>query len=111
MASNEGIMYKHFWSITKERKDNLIEKFSEELPALRGKVGASQEEVSSSIGISRQTYSAYENHSRPIPWSVFLALLFYFDYIPSTHNIIRRLGVFPDEIDQFRHSGSLSQSE
>lgn len=104
MASKARITYKHFWNFTKEQKDNLIEKFTIELPALRGKVGASQEEVASSIGISRQTYSAYENHSRPIPWSVFLALLFYFDCIPSTHYIIRRLGLFPNELDQCRHS-------
>ena len=109
MASNGRITYKHFWNFTKEHKDNLIEKFTVELPALRGKIGASQEEVASSIGISRQTYSAYENHSRPIPWSVFLALLFYFDYIPSTHYLIRRLGLFPDELDQCRYSETPSQ--
>lgn len=104
MASNGRITYKHYWLFTKEYKDNLVEKFTIELPALRGKVGASQEEVASSIGISRQTYSAYENHSRAIPWNIFLALLFYFDYIPSTHYIIRQLGLFPDEFDQCRNS-------
>ena len=41
------------------------------------KVGASQEEIASAVGISRQTYSAYENRTRPIPWSLYLALLFY----------------------------------
>lgn len=68
-----------------------------ELPALRGKVGASQEEIASAVGISRQTYSAYENRTRPIPWSLYLALLFYFDYIPSTHYMIRQLELFPNE--------------
>ena len=111
MASNGKINYKHFWNFTKEQKANLIEKFTIELPALRGKIGASQEEVASSIGISRQTYSAYENHSRPIPWSVFLALLFYFDYIPSTHYIIRRLGLFPDELDQCRNAETVFQGK
>lgn len=106
MASNGRITYKHFWAFTKEYKDTLVEKFMIELPALRGKVGASQEEIASSIGISRQTYSTYENHSRPIPWSIFLALLFYFDCIPSTHYIIRQLGLFPDELDQCRNSGT-----
>lgn len=106
MASNERTTYKQFWSFAKEDKDKLAEKFTIELPALRGKAGASQEEVASSIGISRQTYSAYENQSKPLPWNTFLALLFYFDYNPSTHYTIRQLGVFPNELDQCRAPGN-----
>ena len=63
-------------------------------------LGASQEEIASAVGISRQTYSAYENRTRPIPWSLYLALLFYFDYIPSTHYMIRQLELFPNELDE-----------
>lgn len=77
--------YKQFWNFSKDEKENLATQLAIELPALRGKVGASQEEIASAVGISRQTYSAYENRTRPIPWSLYLALLFYFDYIPSTH--------------------------
>lgn len=29
-----------------------------------------------------------------------LALLFYFDYIPSTHYMIRQLELFPNELDE-----------
>lgn len=83
--------YKQFWNFSKDEKENLATQLAIELPALRGKVGASQEEIASAVGISRQTYSAYENRTRPIPWSLYLALLFYFDYIPSTHYMIRQL--------------------
>ena len=83
--------YKQFWNFSKDEKENLATQLAIELPALRGKVGASQEEIASAVGISRQTYSAYENRTRPIPWSLYLALLFYFDYIPSTHYMIRSL--------------------
>lgn len=38
--------------------------------------------------------------TRPIPWSLYLALLFYFDYIPSTHYMIRQLELFPNELDE-----------
>lgn len=78
--------YKQFWNFSKDEKENLATQLAIELPALRGKVG-----------ISRQTYSAYENRTRPIPWSLYLALLFYFDYIPSTHYMIRQLELFPNE--------------
>ena len=89
--------YKQFWNFSKDEKENLATQLAIELPALRGKVGASQEEIASAVGISRQTYSAYENRTRPIPWSLYLALLFYFDYIPSTHYMIRQLELFPNE--------------
>lgn len=92
--------YKQFWNFSKEEKESLATRLAVELPALRGKVGASQEEIASTVGISRQTYSAYENRTRPIPWSLYLALLFYFDYIPSTHYMIRQLELFPNELDE-----------
>ena len=92
--------YKQFWNFSKDEKENLATQLAIELPALRGKVGASQEEIASAVGISRQTYSAYENRTRPIPWSLYLALLFYFDYIPSTHYMIRQLELFPNELDE-----------
>ena len=81
--------YKQFWNFSKDEKENLATQLAIELPALRGKVGASQEEIASAVGISRQTYSAYENRTRPIPWSLYLALLFYFDY--SEFSISRTL--------------------
>lgn len=65
--------YKQFWNFSKDEKENLATQLAIELPALRGKVGASQEEIASAVGISRQTYSAYENRTRPIPWSLYLA--------------------------------------
>lgn len=102
MNSNKRDTYTQYWNFSKEDKENLIERFTIELPALRGKVGASQEDVASAVGISRQTYNTYENRSRPISWSIFLALLFYFDSIPSTHYLIRQLELFPSEIDQCR---------
>lgn len=99
-----GVMYstKEYTQeeISKDEKENLATQLAIELPALRGKVGASQEEIASAVGISRQTYSAYENRTRPIPWSLYLALLFYFDYIPSTHYMIRQLELFPNELDE-----------
>lgn len=92
--------YKQFWQFSRDEKENLANRLANELPALRGKLGASQEDISSAVGVSRQTYSAYENRTRSIPWSMFLALLFYFDYIPCTHYMIRQLELFPNEFDE-----------
>lgn len=42
------------------RKEELIDKLSEDLLILRTKTSMSQEEIANAIGISRQTYSAIE---------------------------------------------------
>lgn len=91
---------KQFWHFNSEQKEVMIKKLVVELPILRAKVGVSQEDIANTIGVSRQTYGAYEKGDRSIPWSVYLALLFYFDYIPSTHRLIRVLGLFPVEFDE-----------
>lgn len=44
--------YKQFWNFSKDEKENLATQLAIELPALRGKVGASQEEIASAVGIS-----------------------------------------------------------
>ena len=41
-------------------REKLIDLLMDELPVLRAKIGLSQDELSSIIGVSRQTYSAIE---------------------------------------------------
>lgn len=41
--------YKQFWNFSKDEKENLATQLAIELPALRGKVGASQEEIASAV--------------------------------------------------------------
>ncbi len=96
--SKENIEY--FWHFNNEQKEVMLTKFVVELPTLRAKIGVSQEDIANTIGVSRQTYGAYERGGCPMPWSIYLALLFYFDYIPCTHRLIRVLKLFPTEFDE-----------
>lgn len=50
---------KKFWEFSKTDKELLAKRLAIELPALRGKVNASQEEIASAVGISRQTFFAF----------------------------------------------------
>lgn len=104
-------MCMQFWKFTSEQKNVLSKKLANELPALRGKIGASQEELASAIGVSRQTYSAYETQTRPMPWNIFLALLFFFDYNIGTHYMIRKLELFPNEFDECWLAGKMMIEE
>lgn len=101
--------YKKLWDFSQKEKEELIARLAEELPALRGKVGVSQDMLAAAVGISRQTYSSYETQAREIPWSMYLALVFYFDSIPSTHNLLRQMNVYPKPLDECWEAANLSK--
>lgn len=86
------------WTVPKSEQKNYIERFTLELPALRAKAGISQGELSAAVGVSRQTYSAVEGKKRPMTWSTYLSLLFFFDYNVQTHDMLRGSGVFPEPL-------------
>lgn len=56
--------YMECWHFTQFEKDGLIEKLTAALPALRGAVGATQNEIANAIGISIQTYNAVESQKK-----------------------------------------------
>lgn len=84
--------------LEESRKNELIDIMSKELIVLRAKSGFSQDELSKSIGVSRQTYQAIETGKRKMTWRTYLALLLFFDYNPRTRDILRSLNVFPEEL-------------
>ena len=79
------------------RKKELVDILAGDLIVLRAKSGVSQDELSKSIGISRQTYQAIETGKRRMTWRTYLALLLFFDYNALTHDMLRSLRVFPEE--------------
>lgn len=99
LVNGEYSNYCNF-DLAEHEKKFLLNKFTTELPALRGKVRVSQGKIAEAVGISRQTYNAYETMARPIPWNVYLALLFFFDSISATHNMLRQLKLLPMSVDK-----------
>lgn len=97
--------YMEYWHFSPEVKDTLIQKLTTALPALRGAVKATQEEVANAVGISRQTYCAVEMQKRKMSWNTYMALILFFDYNPNSRNAIRQLGAFPQQLDECRLSG------
>ena len=79
-------------------KENLLKIMTDNLPALRAKLGLSQDEVSNIIGISRQTYCAIETQKRKMSWSNFISLLFLFWYNEKTKVLVSAINVFPEEL-------------
>lgn len=74
-----------------ELKHNLMEQFRNELPVLRARARASQEVIAEKIGISRQTYSGIETGKREMTWTIFLALLAFFQNNEQTKTMIDQI--------------------
>lgn len=91
--SNENI-------ITEEKKAELIEILTEELPALRAKLAITQEELCGIVGISRQTYSSIETKKKKMSWNIFLSLIMFFTNNDKTVHVIDSIGAFPDELKE-----------
>ena len=86
------------YMISDEKKDELIDILTEELPALRAKLAITQEELCGIVGISRQTYSSIETKKRKLSWNVFLSLIMFFTNNDKTVPVIESIGAFPDEL-------------
>ncbi len=86
--------FKNF--LTDEDKEKFIDALSENLPALRAKVGVSQGDLAQLIGVSRQTYCAVESGLRRMSWNTYLSLILFFDYNQSTHQMLRSISAFPE---------------
>lgn len=89
---------KYNLSISESMKAELISRMTNELIFLRTKLGLSQDELSSLIGISRQTYSTLETKKRFMSWGTYLSLVFVFDNHEQTRDIIRENKIFPYRI-------------
>lgn len=81
-------------------KNKIIHILTEELPALRTKIGVTQEELSDIGGISRPTYSAIEIKKRKMSWNVYLSLLMCFTQNDKLAPAIKAIGAFSDELKE-----------
>lgn len=87
-----------------ELKHNLMEQFRNELPVLRARARASQEVIAEQIGISRQTYSGIETGKREMTWTIFLALLAFFQNNEQTKTMIDQINGFGDSMTKVMES-------
>ena len=87
-----------------ELKHNLMEQFRNELPVLRARARASQEVIAEKIGISRQIYSGIETGKREMTWTIFLALLAFFQNNEQTKTMIDQINGFGDSMTKVMES-------
>jgi len=79
-----------------EKRDEYIEKLTEELPVLRARLHISQGELARDVGISRQTYSLLETGKQKMTWITFIAMIAYFSSHAKTRKDLKALGLIDD---------------
>lgn len=79
-------------------KLDLMMMLATELPVLRARLGISQETLAKNIGLSRQTYCAIENGTRRMTWTIFMALVAFFDLNEATSVMLDQIPSFIESI-------------
>lgn len=74
-----------------EIRNELINLLRDELPVLRTKAKVSQEEIASRIDVSRQMFSSFETGKREMSWTVFLALIAFFQNNDNTRQMLENI--------------------
>lgn len=87
------------WSLTTDEKKKYITALSVCLKELREFSRMTQGELAEVAGVSRQTYGSIELKKREMSWNTYMSLIFFFDYNPRTHGIIRKKRLFYSDFD------------
>lgn len=91
-------MVREKYLVTDDYKKASVEILIENLASLRARIGITQEELANIIGVSRQTYYSLETGKREMPWSTFLAIIFVFNSVRETSEMIRELKIYPIDL-------------
>ena len=86
------------WVLTEEERDKYIYALKDDLAVLRVKAGVSQGDLCNIIGVSRQTYSAIENGRKKMMWPTYLTLIYFFDSIAATREMLRSMPAYPRDL-------------
>lgn len=81
-----------------EKKNQLIASLTEHLAVLRAQAEISQEHLAAAVNISRQTYCSIETQKRAMSWTIYMALILYFNSNQKTKELLHKIVDMPDEI-------------
>lgn len=97
--------------VNKNEKEELIQTLTGALPVLRAAIGISQGEIAEYIGVSRQTYCAFEIGKRQMSWNTFLSLFLFFISNAETNNLLKTKKGFITQVYKVLQYKSEQKSE
>ena len=81
-------------------QSNLVISLTKELPVLRARLSISQEDIAQAIGVSRQTYGSIETGKREMSWTIFVALVGFFQQNSQTALMLESIPGFIDSLNE-----------
>ena len=81
-------------------KNEYIERMVKNLPVLRMSAGLTQAQLGKKVGMSRQSIVAIENGKRPLPWSLYLAMVLVFMQNDSSKVLMESFNLYDEEFLQ-----------
>ena len=73
-----------------KKRSEVMSIMLEWLLVLRSALNITQEQIAYSVGMSRQTYSAYELIKKELTWSAFLSLFLFFMLNEKSRNLLSK---------------------
>lgn len=73
-----------------KKRSEVMSIMLEWLLVLRSALNITQEQIAYSVGMSRQTYSAYELSKKELTWSAFLSLFLFFMLNEKSRNLLSK---------------------
>ena len=83
-----------------QMRETVMHNLTLNLPTLRCKMGASQEDLAAMVGVCRSTISNIENKRQPLQWSLFLSLLMIFTNNEETKKLLVPMEIYTDEFKE-----------
>lgn len=103
-------MVREKWRISDDYKSASISILQNNLAPLRARIGISQEEIANIIGLTRQSYCSIEAGKREMTWATYLSLVFVFDSICATSEMMEELRIFPIDL-VMRFNNQIDENE
>ncbi|MDR2599063.1 MAG: helix-turn-helix domain-containing protein [Oscillospiraceae bacterium] len=75
-------------------QDEYIDKLTKNLPVLRAAAHMTQASLAEKVGVSRQTIVAVETRKRPMPWILYLAMMFVFMQHEESNKLVKSFNLF-----------------
>lgn len=91
-------MVREKYLITEDYRKASIELLIDNLAALRARLNITQEELANVIGVSRQTFYSIETGKRKMSWPIYMAIIFFFDSIHDTSEMMKELRIYPIDL-------------
>lgn len=85
--------------MSEDGKKELCARMAAQLPILRKMVGATQQQLAETAGLTRNTIIRIER-SRTMSWNTYLSLLMLFSWHEDARKLIRTFGLYPSELEK-----------